>query len=338
MSSSISRRRFAAGAAATLGSIAVIRSAARAAQFSYKYGNPVPADHPLNLRMRQCWDAVRRETGGRLDVQMFPNAQLGGDTSLLAQLRSGALEFFTLDGGILQSVVPAAAIQGVGFAFKDSAHAYRAMDGALGDSVRAEIRAAGLYVHPRMWENGMRQVTSSTRPVRSVADLDGFKMRVPDGALWIDLFKSFGAAPTPLNGSEVYTALQTHIVDGQENPFAAIATMRLFEVQKYLSVTNHMWSAYHFLGNADAWKALPPDVQAVVERNLTAHALLQRADTQHMNDALAAQLARRGMEVSRADVGGFRAKLAAAGFYAKWKGAFGSRAWDLLERYAGKLA
>jgi tripartite ATP-independent transporter DctP family solute receptor len=334
----MNRRRFAVGAAATFAGIAVIRSAARAAQFQYKYANPVPADHPLNLRMRECWDAVRRETGGRLDVQIFPNGELGGDTSLLAQVRSGALEFFTLDGGILQSVVPAAAIQSVGFAFKDSTHAYRAMDGALGDSVRAEIGAAGLYVHPRMWENGMRQVTSSTRPVRAVADLDGFKMRVPNGALWIDLFRSFGSAPTPINGGEVYTALQTHVVDGEENPLAAIATMRLFEVQKYLSITNHMWSAYHFLGNADAWKALPRDVQAVVERNLTAHALLQRADTQRKNDALAGQLAARGMTVSGADVGGFRAKLTAAGFYAKWKGAFGSRAWDLLERYAGKLA
>jgi tripartite ATP-independent transporter DctP family solute receptor len=332
------RRQFAAGAAAALGSIAVIRSAARAAQFQYKYGNPVPADHPLNVRMRQCWNAVRRETGGRLDVQVFPNAQLGGDTALLGQLRSGALEFFTLDGGILQSVVPAAAIQSVGFAFKDSAHAYRAMDGALGDSVRREIRAAGLYVHPRMWENGMRQCTSSNRPVRSVADLEGFKMRVPNGALWIDLFKSFGAAPTPINGNEVYTALQTHVVDGSENPFAAISTMRLFEVQKYLSVTNHMWSAYHFLGNADAWKALPPDVQAIVERNLAKHALLQRADTQQQNDALADQLGRRGMLVARPGGAAFRAKLSAAGFYAKWKGAFGPRAWELLERYSGKLA
>jgi TRAP-type transport system periplasmic protein len=184
----------------------------------------------------------------------------------------------------------------------------------------------------------MRQVTSSTRPVRSVADLDGFKMRVPNGALWIDLFKSFGASPTPINGGDVYTALQTHIVDGQENPLAAIATMRLFEVQRYLSVTNHMWSAYHFLGNADAWKALPPDVQAVVERNLTYHALLQRADTQRKNAALAAQLGRGGMVVCRADPGGFRAKLTAAGFYAKWKDAFGARGWELLERYAGKLA
>ncbi len=101
-----------------------------------------------------------RETKGRLDVQIFPNNQLGGDTQALQQLRSGALQFFTLDGGILQAVVPVAAIQGVGFAFKDSGEAFRAMDGPLGDYVRDAIRKQGLYVHPKMWENGMRQITS----------------------------------------------------------------------------------------------------------------------------------------------------------------------------------
>ena len=258
----ISRARFAAGTAAALASIALIREPARAAQWNYKYASNVSLDHPLNVRMRECWNAVRSETKGRLDVQIFPNNQLGGDTQALTQLRSGALQFFTLDGGILQSVVPVAAIQGVGFAFKDSGEAFRAMDGPLGDYVRDEIRKQGLYVHPKMWENGMRQITASTKPIRSAADLEGFKIRTPPGALWVDLFKSMGAAPGPLNFSEVYTALQTRVFDGQENPYAIIDTARLYEVQKYLSVTNHMWSAYHFLGNAEAWKALPPDVQA----------------------------------------------------------------------------
>ena len=252
-------RPVSAAASATLASIAVIKAPARAAQFAYKYASNVSVDHPLNVRMKECWTAVKRQTQGRLDVQVFPNNQLGGDTQALQQLRSGALEFFTLDGGILQSVVPVAAIQAVGFAFKNSAEAFRALDGPLGDYVREEIRKAGLYVHPKMWENGMRQVTSSARPIRTAADLDGFKIRTPPGALWVDLFKSLGAAPGPLNFSEVYTALQSHIFDGQENPYAIIDTARLYEVQKYLSVTNHMWSAYHFLGNADAWKALPPD-------------------------------------------------------------------------------
>jgi tripartite ATP-independent transporter DctP family solute receptor len=334
----ISRRRFAAGGAAALASIAFVRSRASAAQWTYKYASNVSVDHPLNVRMRQCWNAVSKETGGRLDVQMFPNNQLGGDTQALQQLRAGALQFFTLDGGILQSVVPVAAIQGVGFAFKDSTEAFRAMDGALGDYVRAAIRAAGLYVHPKMWENGMRQITSGTRPIRTAADLAGFKIRTPPGELWVDLFKSLGAAPAPLNFSEVYTALQTRVFDGQENPYAVIDVARLYEVQKYLSVTNHMWSAFHFLGNQEAWNALPRDVQASVERNLTKFALLQRRDTALLNDALSEKLVRRGMTVLHAETGGFRTKLASSGFYTKWRDKFGAQAWALLEKSSGKLA
>jgi tripartite ATP-independent transporter DctP family solute receptor len=333
----VSRARFVAGSTAAVASIA-IASPARAAQWSYKYASNVAVDHPLNVRMRECWIAVNRETNGRLDVQMFPNNQLGGDTAVLAQLRSGAVQFFTLDGGILQAVVPVAAIQGVGFAFRDSAEAFRAMDGPLGDYVRDAIRGAGMYVHPKMFENGMRQITSSSKPIRSSADLAGFKIRTPAGELWVDLFKSLGAAPAPLNFSELYTALQTRVFDGEENPYAIVDVGRLYEVQKYISVTNHMWSAYHLLGNQDAWKALPPDVQAIVERNLAKYALLQRRDTQERNDSLADKLVRRGMILNKADTSGMRAKLTSSGFYTKWRDKFGAQAWALLEKTSGKLA
>jgi len=338
LGSGLSRGRFVAAGTAALASIAAIERPVRAAQWTYKYASNVSIDHPLNVRMHECWTAVNKETGGRLAVQIFPNNQLGGDTQALQQLRSGALQFFTLDGGILQSVVPLAAIQGVGFAFKDSQEAFHALDGPLGDYVRDAIRAANLYVHPKMWENGMRQITSSNKPIRAAGDLAGFKIRTPPGELWVDLFKSLGAAPAPLNFSEVYTALQTHVFDGQENPYAIIDVARLYEVQKYLSVTNHMWSAFHFLGNRDAWNALPADVRSVVERNLTKYALLQRGDTQRRNDSLAEQLVRRGMTINRADTTSLRAKLASSGFYTKWRDKFGAPAWSLLEKTSGKLA
>jgi TRAP-type transport system periplasmic protein len=145
-----------------------------------------------------------------------------------------------------------------------------------------------------------------------------------------------GAAPTPINFNEVYTALQNHTVDGQENPFAVIDSARLYEVQKYLSVTNHMWSAYWLLANPDAWKALPPAIQSVVERNAAKYALLQRADTASRNASLADKLTRRGMMLNVAETAGFRARL--ADFYKRWKDEFGATAWDLLERYSGRLA
>ena len=332
------RRRFLAGSAAALASVGFMRSPARAAAWNYRYASNLSVDHPLNVSMRQCWDAVRRETGGRLDVKIFPNSQLGGDTAVLTQLRSGAVQFFTLDGGILQGVVPVAAIQGIGFAFKDSADAFRALDGALGDYVRKAINAKGLYVHPKMWENGMRQITSSSKPIHSAEDLTNFTIRTPAGALWVDLFKSFGASPTAINFNETYTALQTKLVDGEENPYAIIDSAHLYEVQHYLSVTNHMWSAYHLLGNNDAWQALPADIRAIADRNLTKYALQQRRATAERNASLADQLARRGMVISQAETGSFRTRLQASGFYRRWKTAFGPTAWDLLEAHSGKLA
>jgi tripartite ATP-independent transporter DctP family solute receptor len=335
---SISRTKFAAGSAAAFAGIAIVKAPAKAAQFEYKYASNVPISHPLNVRMTEMWKAVETETKGRLKVGVFPNNQLGGDPAMLSQLRTGALQFFTLDGGILQSVVPVAAIQGVGFAFKNSADAFAAMDGPLGAYVRKDIESKGLVVFDKMWENGMRQITASPHPVKVAADLASFKIRTPPGKLWVDLFHSLGAAPTPIAFAEVYTALQSHTVDGQENPYAIIDTAKLYEVQKYLSVTNHMWSAYWLLGNPDAWKALPPDVQAVVSRNASKYALLQRRDTMLLNASLADQLARRGMTVNTADTAGFRAKLRETKFYERWRTEFGTGAWDLLEAHSGKLA
>jgi tripartite ATP-independent transporter DctP family solute receptor len=329
------RRSFSAGAAAAFASIGFVRSRAKAAGFTYKYASNVDVSHPLNVRMVEMWNAVKRETNGRFEAQIFPNNQLGGDTQMLTQLRSGAIHFFTLDGGILQSVVPVAAIQAVGFAFKDSADAFRAFDGALGDYVRKEIKAKDIWVFDKMWDNGMRDITSSKAPIRTADDLANFKIRTPPGKLWVDLFKALGASPSPLNFNEVYTALQTKIFDGEENPPAIIQVARLFEVQKYLSITNHMWSAWHFLGNMEAWKALPPDIQSVITRNSAKYALLQRKDVQILNDTLVDKLHREGMSVNRADVSNFRPRL--GGFYKEYRGTFGDTAWSLLERTSGKL-
>ena len=129
--------------------------------------------------------------------------------------------------------------------------------------------------------------------------------------------------------------MQTKVVDGQENPYAIIETSRLFEVQKYLSVTNHMWSGFWFLSNADFWKSLPPDIQAIIERNAAKYALSDRRDTELLNGSLADKLGRQGMAFNKADTASMRAKLGP--FYAKWKGEFGTQAWTLLEASVGKL-
>jgi TRAP-type transport system periplasmic protein len=329
-----SRRRFLASTAA-FATIAIWPRGARAAQFNYKFGSDNSADNPLNVRMAQMWADVKTQTGGKLDVQVFPNNQLGGASAMLTQLRSGALQFLAQDGAIMSAVAPNAAISGVGFAFRDSREAWQAMDGDLGTYIRAQIEAAGITAFPRPWENGMRQVTSSTKPIDAVTDLQGFKIRTPSGKLWVDLFASLGASPTAMSFNEVYTSLQTKVIDGQENPLSVIELSHLYEVQKYLSITNHMWSCHWLVANNDAWGALPKDVQQVVQRNADKYVQLQREDLWKMNNSLQGKLGQLGLKINTVDRGPFRAKL--ADFYKRWKATFGDQAWAALEKYSGKL-
>src|SRR5215212_10431726 len=224
----------------------------RAAEFSYKYANNSPASWPMNTRAREAAEKIKQETGGKLEISIFPNNQLGGDTDMLAQLRSGAIEFFTLSGLILSTLVPSASINGVGFVWESYDKVWPAMDGALGAYIRAQIAKSGLHAFERQWDNGYRQMTSSTRPIKGPDDLKGFKIRVPPSPLWTSMFKAFDAAPMSINFSETYSALQTKVAEGQENPLSIIFFAKLFEVQKYLSKTNHMWDGFWFLANGKA--------------------------------------------------------------------------------------
>ena len=243
------------------------------ADFTMKYANNAPVTHPLTVRIKEATDAIRTETGGKVDIQVFPNNQLGADTDMLSQLRAGGIEFFTLSPLILSTLVPKASLSGLGFAWSGYEKLWPAMDGPLGAFVRAEIRKANLVAFEKIYDNGFRQITSSTRPIKTPEDLKNFKIRVPPSPLWTSMFKAFDAAPQTINFAEVYSALQTKLADGQENPLVTIDSAKLFEVQKYLSKTNHMWDGFWFLANARSFEKLPADVQAVIEKHINAGAV-----------------------------------------------------------------
>ena len=338
---SFSRRTLlkASAATAVLGGIgAPYVARAQTAEFTYKYANNLPDSHPMNVRAKEMAAAIKSETNGRFDLQIFPNNQLGSDTDVLSQIRSGGVEFFTMSGLILATLVPAASINGVGFAFTDYDTVWKAMDGDLGAHIRGEIRKAGLEVMDKIWDNGFRQTTSSSRPINGPDDFKGFKIRVPVSPLWTSMFKAFDAAPASINFSEVYSALQTKIVEGEENPLAVIATAKLYEVQKYCSLTNHMWDGFWFLANRRAWESLPEDVRQIVAKNINAAGVNERADIAKLNASLQQELATKGLIFNQPNVAPFRDKLRAAGFYAEWKGKYGEQAWELLEKAVGKLS
>jgi TRAP-type transport system periplasmic protein len=327
------------GGAILLASVAAPRIArAQQVQWVYKYANNLPEAHPMNVRAREMAAAIKQETNGRFDLQIFPSSQLGSDTDTLSQIRSGGVEFFTLSGLILSTLVPAASINGMGFAFADYDTVWRAMDGDLGAYIRAQIAKANLIAMEKIWDNGFRQTTTSTKPVAAPDDFRGMKLRVPPSPLWTSMFKAFDASPASINFNEVYSALQTKIVDGQENPLAIISTAKLYEVQKYCSLTNHMWDGFWFLANQRAWQNLPDDVRTIVAKHINAAGLKEREDVAKLNASLQQDLTSKGLIFNRPDAAPFRSKLRAAGFYTEWKSKYGEEAWSLLEKSVGKLA
>jgi TRAP-type transport system periplasmic protein len=336
----LSRRRLlATGTSILAGAVAApLVARAQQAQWTYKYANNLPDSHPMNVRAREMAAAVKDQTGGRFEMQIFPSSQLGSDTDTLSQIRAGGVEFFTLSGLILSTLVPAASINGLGFAFPSYDAVWRAMDGDLGAYIRAQIAKSGLIAMEKIWDNGFRQTTTSTKPIVTPDDFKGMKLRVPPSPLWTSMFKALDAAPASINFNEVYSALQTKIVDGQENPLAIISTAKLYEVQKYCSLTDHMWDGFWFLANQRAWEALPEDVRGIVAKNINTAGWKEREDVAELNATLQKSLAAKGLAFNQPDPAPFRDKLRAAGFYSEWRGKYGDEAWGLLEKSTGKLA
>ena len=188
----LSRRTLLAGAAAVPLS-GIISRRASAAEFSYKLATGQDPTHPINLRAQQALDRIREATGGRLDIRLFPANQLGSDTDLLAQVRNGSVEFFNLRPRSWRPSCRPPGIINTGFAFKDYDEVWTAMDGGLGTYMRDEIAKTPILTVSKVWDNGFRQMTSSTREIKTPADLKGFKIRVPPAPMLTSLFKALGA-------------------------------------------------------------------------------------------------------------------------------------------------
>ena len=329
-----SRRKFIAANAAACFAVGIVHEKARAAQFEFKCGSELERDHPAVVRLNEMWAAIEQESRGRIHTQMFPANVLGDEAAMFTQTRLGALQFLLVNVGALSSVVPAANIVNLGFAFKDPAEGLRALDGPLGEFVRQETAAKGLFQFRTIWSGGMNQIGSTLRPTRVPEDLQGFRIRVPQTKIQVDLFKELGASPSPISLVEVYAGLQTKLIDGEAAPLVVIETTHWYEVEKYLSLTNHVWTGEWLIANGDLWKSLPSDLQAIVERNHTKYALLGRRDIEASQASIVAKLRSQGMVVNVVDQTPFRARLRS--YYESWATAFGATEWGLLQSALGR--
>jgi tripartite ATP-independent transporter DctP family solute receptor len=332
-------RRTLIASTAAIGAAAILpRRASAAAEFEFKMGHSTPAAHPFHKHCLAVAERIGKETGGRMALNVFPNSQLGGDNDLLSQVRSGAIEICQPTGQILASILPLAAINAMGFSFDSYDKVWPAMDGELGAFVRSQVTAkVGLIPMERIWDLGFRQITNSIKPIKSAADLAGMKLRVPGAPSLVSLFKALGSHPVSMQFGEVYTSLQTKVVDGQENPLSQIDAGKFYEVQKFCAMSNHVWDGHWIVFNRAAWGRLPDDIKTIVARAFNDGAVAQRAELATLNQTLQAELEKKGMVFNTPETQSFRELLSKAGFYKEWREKLGEEAWALLEKRVGKL-
>jgi tripartite ATP-independent transporter DctP family solute receptor len=304
-------------------------------RFHYRLGANQPASSPTARLLGEMADAIQRETNGEFRLDVYPESRLGPDPQMFADLRAGQLEFY-LSGALLGGIAPTSALPLMPFVFSDSGQVFAALDGALGDRIRSELADVGLHAFRRSWQNGFHHITTSTRPIRTAADFAGLKIRTPGGEIAADFFKTLGAEAGMVPFSGMYDALKQKRFDGQSDPLGVVQSLRLYEVQTHLSLTGHWWTGFTLLANADAWAALPGEIQAVVERNAETYALVQREEIETVNARGAEALEQAGMIVNTADAASIRAAL--GDFYTRWRQRFDPAAWKLLEAQVGGIA
>jgi tripartite ATP-independent transporter DctP family solute receptor len=285
------------------------------------------------------WEEVRERTGGAVEVTVHSRnaATVGSDPRVLQMVVAGEVEFASMMGPLIGAAVPPAEIQGLPFAFSNSAQAHAALDGPLGEFLRKEMHSAGLYAIPGgALENGFRQICSVSRAVRTPEDLAGYRMRVPAGRILEELFEALGAVPVVVNIDGLYAALREGRVDGHENPLAIIEVNRLHEVTAQIALTSHAWSGFNLIANLAAWCALPESAREAIHAATRRHVARQREHTMRLNRALEVSLGRKGIQVEHVHAGSFRGRLGGA-FYARWRERCGMTAWKLLQDAVGKL-
>lgn len=308
----------------------------QARQFHY-----LSADSHVHPFLVDLWEEVRQATDGRFSATVTAsNAGLpGSHLAIVDMLIAGDIEFYALMGGILGPLVPAMEIQGLPFAFRDHAQVHDTLDGPLGGYLRQELAAKGIHALPYgLLENGFRHISTVERPITGADDLEGLRIRIPEGRMFADAFSSLGAVPVEVNVLKLYPALQNRDIDAQENPLSITEALRLHEVTRHIGLTYHMWSGFNLIASRRFWDSLPPDVQQIIERAVRKHVGRQRAHTDRLNRELESKIADWGMVATPVDRKAFRDRLLESGFYRRWQETTGARAWQLLEQSVGKIS
>ncbi|MBT2321073.1 TRAP transporter substrate-binding protein [Variovorax paradoxus] len=241
--------------------------------------------------------------GGKAKVVVFGSSQLGGDKELLQKVKLGTVDI-ALPSTVMSSESDIFGIFEMPYLVKDRAHMGRIERELFWTRLAPEVEKKGLKILA-LWENGYRHVTNSKRPIHTPADLQGIKLRVPEGKWRVKMFQSWGANPSPMKFSEVFTALQTGVMDGQENPFTQIFSAKFQEVQRYLSLTGHVYTPAYVTVGARKWATLPEDVRKILEDTAKETQAFVYATAERDDTELLGKLKTAGMQVNMPDKDAF---------------------------------
>ncbi|MCK9986675.1 MAG: TRAP-type transport system periplasmic protein [Azoarcus sp.] len=263
-------------------------------------GHGAAPSNPRNEAAVKFAETVKARTNGRYEIQVAHSAQLGDDAAMVTALRSGTLDMSANSQGAMSAVVPEYNALGLPFLFSDIQQAWQLLDGPVGEELAKRTAAKGMVVLG-YWDNGIRHITNSKRPIKAPADLKGLKIRTPPDAMTVDIMQALGADAQQIKFSELYVALQQGVVDGQENPLANIAASKIYEVQKYLSLTGHKYESTPFLISKRTWDRLAAADQKVFMEAAAEATQMQRKLSKEADEKLAGELKAKGVQIDTVD-------------------------------------
>ena len=262
-----------------------------------KMSNGINEDHPVGAGVKKMQEVLNARSGGKLKITAFWGGAAGGDLQATQALRAGTQEMVVTSSSPLVGIVKELGVFDLPFLFANEKEVDAVLDGPAGAFLSKKLEDAGL-INLAYWENGFRNLTNSKRPVARVEDFDGVKVRVMQNNIFLDTFKTLGTNAVPMSFGEVFTALETKTIDGQENPFVTIDTSKFYEVQKYLSVTRHAYTPFLVLYSKKMWDTLSKDEQAALREAAIEGQKVERATIRALDSKSLATLKARGMQVN----------------------------------------
>lgn len=309
------------GALITTGSLAFAQAPTK-----LTFGHGAAPGNPRHEAAVKFAETIKARTNGRLEIQVAHSAQLGDDTAMITALRSGTLDISANSQGAMANVVPEYAALGLPFLFTDMQKAWQLLDGPVGEELSKRTAAKGMVVLG-YWDNGIRHVTNNKRPIKTPADIKGLKIRTPPDTMTMDIMQALGADAQQIKFSELYVALQQGVVDGQENPLTNIASAKLYEVQKYLSLTGHKYEANPFVMSKRSWERLSTADRKVFMEAAAEATQMQRKLSKEADEKLTTDLKAMGVQIDTVDRKAF--VEATKSVYTKWAA---SPAGDFVKR------